>query len=114
MRFDLFLLVLIFILSALDKVTRFNYNVQKVAKLGFPLYIAYLAILLAIAIQSLGPLYILTDNKQNKVYAYHALIIYTIMATLMFHFPPTSARNYYPFVSNVALVGGLLRAKTCL
>ena len=34
------------------------------------------------------------------------LIIFTILATYLYHFPP-SDKEYYPFMSNVTTIGGL-------
>nr|WRJ70084.1 hypothetical protein TetV2_00639 [Oceanusvirus sp.] len=41
------------------------------------------------------------------VYAAYALVAFTVVATLVYHFPPTGA-TYYPFISNVTAVGGLM------
>ena len=40
-------------------------------------------------------------------YACYYLIGFTVLATLIYHYPPTGA-TYYPFISNVTAVGGLL------
>lgn len=40
-------------------------------------------------------------------WAAYALVAFTVLATLLYHFPPTGA-TYYPFISNVTAVGGLL------
>lgn len=36
-----------------------------------------------------------------------ALAIFTVLATLLYHFPP-KGKEYYPFISNVTTTGGLL------
>lgn len=37
-----------------------------------------------------------------------SLIIFTMIVTLIFHFPPNTPGKYYPFISNVNTVGGLM------
>jgi uncharacterized membrane protein YphA (DoxX/SURF4 family) len=111
------LLTLLFILSGYNKLN----NITKVAEglknkvnfdINFDLY--KLAIIIVIFIQLVCPSIILytvyTKNKKYNKYAYYsiiALILFTILATLLYHFPPTG-KNYYSFISNVALIGGLL------
>ena len=48
-------------------------------------------------------------NKYKKlgIISSLSLVIYTILATLIYHFPPTGAQ-YYPFISNVTTCGSLL------
>jgi uncharacterized membrane protein YphA (DoxX/SURF4 family) len=48
-------------------------------------------------------------NKYKKlgIISSLSLVIYTILATLIYHFPPTGAQ-YYPFISNVTTCGALL------
>lgn len=41
-------------------------------------------------------------------YGCMSLIIFTVIATLIFHFPPNTPGKYYPFISNVNTVGGLI------
>lgn len=106
-----------FFVSGLDKL--FNYS--KVVnglnnRLGssMPFTIYKLLIILAILIELICPIIIfyssLVRNKKNDRYAMFAsmmLIVFTIFATLFYHFPPTTSSKYYPFMSNLSLVGGL-------
>ena len=51
-------------------------------------------------------------NANPKLYIYTklsllGLIVFTILATLLYHFPPFGA-NYYSFMSNLSTLGGLL------
>lgn len=71
-------------------------------------------ILCGLVIELVCPLVIfysaLQRNKENDkrgVYASLLLILFTILATLFYHFPPTTSSKYYPFMSNLSLVGGL-------
>jgi hypothetical protein len=109
-----FLLTIMFFLSGIDKVK----NLEKVAKglqekvkIDFPFWIFIIAIVIAAIIELAAPLSIMYTAYTNeyKEYAYIsvvALAIFTIIATLVYHFPPTGS-TYYPFVSNVTTIGGL-------
>lgn len=108
------LLTLMYFLSGIDKIS----NISTVSKglnkkLPFLTYnLAYLAIILVILLEIIAPIIIVhsTYTNTNKQWAYYstiALIIFTILATLLYHFPPFGS-TYYPFISNVTVMGGLL------
>ena len=46
-------------------------------------------------------------NKKEGIISSLSLVLYTILATLIYHFPPIGAQ-YYPFISNVTTIGALL------
>ena len=46
-------------------------------------------------------------NKKEGIISSLSLVVYTILATLIYHFPPIRA-HYYPFISNVTTIGALL------
>lgn len=74
--------------------------------------LAYYAIIAVILLEIIAPIIIIhsTYTNTNKKLAYYstiALILFTILATLIYHFPPTGT-TYYPFISNVTVIGGLL------
>lgn len=106
-----------FFASGFDKL--FNYS--KVVnglnnRLGslMPFSVYKILIAFAILIELICPMVIfyssLVRNKKNDRYAVFAsvmLIVFTIFATLFYHFPPTTSAKYYPFMSNLSLVGGL-------
>ena len=46
-------------------------------------------------------------NKKEGIISSLSLVVYTILATLIYHFPPIGAQ-YYPFISNVTTIGALL------
>jgi hypothetical protein len=51
-----------------------------------------------------------TLRKINKEYAVLSLVtlaMFTVLATYIYHFPPIGM-TFYPFISNVSAVGGLL------
>jgi uncharacterized membrane protein YphA (DoxX/SURF4 family) len=75
---------------------------------------AIIAILSAIAIEIFAPILINYGHFYNKHLAalgLGSLIIFTILATIIYHFPPIG-RHYYPFMSNLTTFGGLLLALT--
>ena len=111
------LLTIMFFLSSFSKISDYS-NVVKGFKKRFSekLFnmpdISYnLAIISAICIQFFCPLIILYSVYNPKYYMYGfyatlSLIIFTIKATYLYHFPPYG-KEYYPFISNITTVGGL-------
>ena len=66
-----------------------------------------------ILLQILAPVLIVYSVAFDESYrklaslAAVALAIFTVLATLLYHFPP-KGKEYYPFISNVTTTGGLL------
>ena len=110
-----FLLLLMFLLSGFNKL----FNLQQTAdylknKVNFniPNIFYILAIIIVIIIEiccSLYILYSIYNNTYNNYinYSIYAIIGFTILATLIFHFPPVG-KDYYSFMSNLSIIGGLL------
>lgn len=46
-------------------------------------------------------------NKTQQLNGVYSLAVFTVLATLLCHFPPMGI-TYYPFISNVTTLGGLL------
>lgn len=115
-----FFLVLLFLLSGYNKMFNLvgtaNSLKNKINKinlnLNIPLNFYIVIIILVIILQigsSLTILYSAYTNKY-KQYAYYSsisLIIFTVLATAIYHFPPFGS-NYYDFMRNVSIIGGLL------
>ena len=111
------LLTIMFFLSSFSKISDYS-NVVKGFKKRFSekLFdmpdISYkLSIIFAIFIQFCCPLIILYSVYNPKYYMYGfyatlSLIIFTIKATYLYHFPPYG-KEYYPFMGNLTTVGGL-------
>tara|TARA_Y100001970_G_C13999716_1_gene732688 strand:+ start:325 stop:675 length:351 start_codon:yes stop_codon:yes gene_type:complete len=107
-------------MSSLFKMVDFNNTSirlqDKLSKLinhmiNVPLWFCYLSIFIVIIIQFICPLIIIFssyDSNYNNYAKYSGiiLIIFTILATLLFHVPPTGP-DYYAFMSNVTTIGGL-------
>ena len=108
-------ITLLFFLSGFNKIKDFN-QVTKgfVNKTKIPLFLAKIVILGVILLEIIAPLIITlySYNLNKSLYTYTklsliGLIIFTILATLIYHFPPVGS-NYYSFTSNLSTIGGLI------
>ena len=113
-------ITLLFFLSGFNKIKDFN-QVTKgfVNKTKIPLFLAKIVILGVILLEIIAPLIITlySYNLNKSLYLYSklsliALIIFTILATLIYHFPPIGS-NYYSFMSNLSTIGGLILLYRC-
>jgi uncharacterized membrane protein YphA (DoxX/SURF4 family) len=111
------LITLLFFTSGIHKIKDFI-NVSKglVAKTNVSLFFAKLIITLVILLEIIAPLiitfYAANQSKSNLFRQYTkisivSLIVFTILATALYHFPPYGS-NYYSFMSNISTIGGLL------
>ena len=111
------LLVIMFLLSGINKLSGFSSVVESLKqKLQYDMAneLYNLAIVIVVLIEIIAPIIIIyysfTGNyKQEAYYSVIALILFTILATLIYHFPDFS--NYkksIPFWANISLLGGLL------
>lgn len=123
MQTDYILLVItsilnfMFFVSGLDKLFHFEKVVTGLNnRLGnmLPLMMYKFLILCGLVIELVCPVVVfyssLQRNKENDkrgMYASLLLILFTVLATLFYHFPPTTSSKYYPFMSNLSLIGGL-------
>lgn len=109
-------MLIMFFTSGIDKVLNFNNTVEGFMK-KVPIatrFMAIIAILSAIVIEIFAPILINYGHFYNKYLAalgLGSLIIFTILATIIYHFPPFG-KHYYPFMSNLTTFGGLLLALT--
>ena len=108
-------ITLLFFISGFHKIKDFM-NVVKgfMSKTALPLLLAKLIISGVILLEIAAPLIIAlySYNANPKLYTYTklsllGLIVFTILATLLYHFPPFGT-NYYSFMSNLSTLGGLL------
>ena len=108
-------ITLLFFISGFHKIKYFM-NVVKgfMSKTALPLSLAKLIISGVILLEIAAPLIIAlySYNANPKLYTYTklsllGLIVFTILATLLYHFPPFGT-NYYSFMSNLSTLGGLL------
>ncbi len=112
------LVTLLFLLSGIKKaqsVTGTAKYLQSKVKVNVDFNLYKLAIFGVIILQIFAPLLILYHiySKKYKSYAklsVDLLILFTIVATLIFHYPPIG-NEYYHFVSNLSTIGGLMLIK---
>jgi uncharacterized membrane protein YphA (DoxX/SURF4 family) len=104
-----------FFTSGLDKIMNYTKVVNGLEKrLNKTIPYTSILIMCAIVIEIMCPLVIFfciwkrsKQNDRKGMYASIILMMFTVMATLFYHFPPTTSAKYYPFMSNLALIGGL-------
>ena len=111
------LLVGMFLISGVNKIFNFNGAVdslkQKIQyELSDNLY--KLAIVVVILLEIIAPILIINysmngTHKKEAYYSAISLIIFTIVATIIYHFPDfTNYKKSLAFWANVSLLGGLL------
>lgn len=111
------LLTLMFLLSGLHKIRHFDKTIlsfnNRLSHFNLPLRrFSRFFICMAILIQIISPLLMIYSTINDKYikaaqYASIVLVFFTIAATILYHFPPYGLK-YYPFMSNVTTIAGLL------
>lgn len=108
------IMMIMFFLSGINKMINFykisnEFTTKTPVKI--PIQLAYMAIIIAIIIELIAPILInvglIKKNKRLVFYSTLSLIVFTVLATLLYHFPPTGYQ-YYPFMSNLTTIGGLM------
>lgn len=109
-QLSIFLIVLMFIISGLDKILSLGTSEMSrfAIKTGLPIDISQIVVL-ATGIYELiasGMVLYGTFNKDLKLASAgsYMLILFTILATLVFYTMPI---NYKPFLSNLSVIAGL-------
>lgn len=108
-------ITLLFFLSGFNKIREFISTAKGFSsKTNFPLTLAKIVIVGAILLEILAPfiisVYAYTHNPFLKGYAILSvvgLIIFTVLATIIYHFPP-QGQNLYSCMSNLSTIGGLM------
>jgi len=108
-------ITLLFFLSGFDKITNFIQVVKGFTnKTKLPFSLSKIIIVCVILLEIIAPLiisiYSYNHNPLLHTYAKLSilgLIVFTILATFIYHFPPVG-QNYYSFMSNLSTLGGLL------
>lgn len=118
-------ITLMFFLSGFNKITDFSQVTKGFCnKTSLPLSLCKLIIVCVILLEIIAPLTIAIYTgspslQTNKMFrnitklSILSLIVFTILATLLYHFPPYGS-NYYSVMSNLSTVGGLLLLKGAL
>jgi uncharacterized membrane protein YphA (DoxX/SURF4 family) len=111
------LLLGMFIISGINKIFTFNGAVDSLKqKLQYELSdnLYKLAIVIVILLEIIAPILVINYSingtyKRESYYSVICLIIFTIVATIIYHFPDfTNYRKSVAFWANVSLLGGLL------
>lgn len=119
--FCVIVICLMFFLAGFDKLLHFNKVVKGFTKRLFkllpffkqiPPVLFHLAIAIVILIEIICPVIIVHYSYYKQNYelaklACYILLGFTILATLIYHFPPIGT-TYYPFISNVTTCGAIL------
>ena len=109
-------ITLLFFLSSFEKIYLFPKSTGKFAKkLGISLPLAQVGISGAIILEMVAPLIIYAYTFTGLLsllplfkMAVIALILFTIVVTLMYHNPLRGREKYYAFMSNLSTLGGLM------
>jgi uncharacterized membrane protein YphA (DoxX/SURF4 family) len=111
------LLTIMFIISGINKIYTFDETVNSLEQkleyninLDFFKFVIFIVILLEIIAPIIIINYAFTGKyKKEAYYSVIALIIFTILATLIYHFPNfTNYKKSLGFWANMSLLGGLL------
>ena len=115
-----FMILLMYFLAGINKAKNFSSTVTGFKNMFFmkklPNLFYQLAIFLVIVLEILAPIIILC-SLQTDMYidlAYFSsigLAGFTILATIIYHFPPTGGQ-YYAFMKNLTATGSLLLLST--
>lgn len=110
------ILTLMYFLSGIQKIIDYDNVVENFNKKVITnIHISKTIIFLVIILEIICPILIVTGTMMNTNEIYkrigristYILIWFTMLATYLYHFPPVK-RHYYPFMSNVTAIGGLL------
>lgn len=113
--FPSILITLLFFLAGFNKIKEFSQVSKGLAqKTRLPLLLSKLVIVLVIIIEIIAPFIITVSayypSARMEMYAKLSIVVliaFTILATLLYHFPPYGA-NSYSFMSNISTIGGLM------
>jgi uncharacterized membrane protein YphA (DoxX/SURF4 family) len=115
------LVTLMFFLSGVEKIYTFSKTTMNFSKkINISLTLSKLVIAIVILLEIIAPI-IITSYTFTGLFkllplfktAVISLIMFTVVATIMYHNPFTSAKNYYTFISHLSILGGLLALYTC-
>ena len=100
-----------FLISGIYKLIDPSLSMKKLAKCPFVTLknsrLLFIIIILAGLWEIIASLAVYFGNKKQQLTGVYSLALFTILATLLCHFPPLGF-TYYPFISNVTTLGGLL------
>ena len=115
-----FMILLMYFLAGVNKARNFAGTVSGLKNMFFlknlPMIFYQLAIFIVIVLEILAPiiiLYSLQTNMHNDLahYSCIGLAVFTVLATLISHFPPVGG-EYYAFMKNLTATGSLMLLST--
>ena len=118
--FYAFLILLMYFLAGINKANNFTSTVKGFQNMFFlkklPDYFYYLTIFGVVLLEILAPIIILFSLYTNTYseYAYYSsvgLAFFTVLATLIYHFPSNESQ-YYAFMKNLTATGSLMLLST--
>tara|TARA_Y100000996_G_C22314295_1_gene557533 strand:- start:223 stop:636 length:414 start_codon:yes stop_codon:yes gene_type:complete len=111
-----FLITIMFFLSGIDKIKKFSGVTKSIQKKfiisTLPIWFYQLSLIFVILLEIFAPLIIVYSSvtyslESLALYSCYALVVFTILATIMYH-PPNKKKEYHYFMKNLSIVGGLL------
>ena len=110
------LVTLMFFLSGIEKIYTFTKTTIDFSnKINIPLILSKLVISGVILLEIIAPIIIISYTFTGLFNllplfktALISLIVFTIVATIMYHNPFKSSKNYYEFITHLSIIGGLL------
>jgi uncharacterized membrane protein YphA (DoxX/SURF4 family) len=110
------LITLMFFLSGIEKINTFSKTTIDFSnKINIPLILSKIVIIGVILLEIIAPIIIISYTftglfKLLPLFktALISLIVFTIAATIMYHNPFKSSKNYHTFISHLSIIGGLL------
>jgi uncharacterized membrane protein YphA (DoxX/SURF4 family) len=105
-----------YFLSGIEKIYTFSKTTMDFSnKINIPLTLSKLVISGVILLEIIAPIIIVSytfTGLFNLLPLYKtsliSLIIFTILATIMYHNPFKGNKNYYTFMTHLSIIGGLL------
>jgi uncharacterized membrane protein YphA (DoxX/SURF4 family) len=109
------LITLMFFLSGIEKIYTFSKTTMDFSnKINIPLTLSKLVIIGAILLEIIAPIIIISYTFTGLFNllplfktALISLIGFTIVATIMYHNPFKSNKNYNAFITHLSIIGGL-------
>ena len=110
------MILLMYFIAGINKFLNFNATVSGFKKMFFmkklPNIFYQLVIILVVVLEIVAPIMILYSIQTQELsemacLSSIGLAVFTVLATLIYHFPPKGA-NYYAFMKNLTATGGLL------
>ena len=110
------LITLMFFLSGIEKIYMFSKTTMDFSnKINIPLTLSKLVIIGVILLEIIAPIIIISYTFTGLFNllplfktALISLIVFTFVATIMYHNPIKSSKNYYEFITHLSIIGGLL------